>query len=186
MILKQTINHRSKLHNNEWAPYHTYPKSIDTVVSPMWSTRTSCIWTTPILCFWFGTISKGWPICANVVWTGLAGGLGLLWTGLDLAFGVPNWMVILVKWLLCLSRDSPNDETDESSGLARLCLSVGAGSRTLRWASVGFISIRTLSALGISKYWSPGAEGAQGLKGSREIKLSGLKDKQMRSELQGQ
>ena len=78
------------------------------------------------------------------------------------------------------------------SGPAGPCVSVavreGAGPWTLRPApAVGFGSVLTLWALGISKYWGPGAEGGQGLEGSRKSKLSGLKDKQMGgSEVKGQ
>ena len=159
----------------------------------MGSTRTSGICSTAILCFCFGTVSKGWPIGGNVVWTGkpsglvLAADLGL--TGLDLAFRLPNWMVILVMWLLFLSEDSPTDGTGEGSGPAGPGVSgavrEGPGSWAFRPASVaGFGSVWTRSALGISTYWSPEAE--QGLEGSRKSKLSGLKDKQMGSEVKGQ
>lgn len=151
-------------------------------------------------CSFFGSFSFGRPlcdtlyglvVCNSVRWEG--GAIILccplvtvtICSGSGLANGVPICMDILFKWLLVLSSDFM--DVTVGSGKPGLCMGakgrgcwgVGTGSALIdlssAWFAIGF---------GISKYWSPGTEGARGLKGRRGVMLSALRDKQIKVRVQ--
>lgn len=112
-----------------------------------------------------------------------SGERGVIRSASGWAIGFPNWMDILDKWLLGLTRMSLT-EADVWSWKWGFCLGAELKGISAGWTLgnvlVGLDPVWSICVFGISKYFSPGDMGVLELRGRSEAMLSGLRDKQMK------